>query len=95
MIGLLNIVITLLNKINDGDHDKYHMYDTIPGYILIGFRCFFMIIYIIGIAICYSNAHKKKKTFVATLGGVGVFYILSLPIFVYVTEVFIHVNVQK
>lgn len=48
MLGLINIILTLLNKINDKDHDKYHMYDSIPAYILIFFRVVAFIVFIIG-----------------------------------------------
>lgn len=49
MLGFINIIMTLLTKINDGDHDKYHMYDSIPAYVLIGFRILGFMIFIGGI----------------------------------------------
>lgn len=38
MLGMINLVLTLLGKINDGSAEKYHMYDTVPSYILVFFR---------------------------------------------------------
>ncbi len=95
MLGFLNVIVTLLNKINDTDHDKYHMYDTIPGYILIGLRIFIFIIYLIGLIISFAKTHRKKKFFFFAFLVFGVVYILSLPILVLITENFIHTNVQR
>ena len=33
MLGIVNIIMTLLNKITDGEYDKHHMFDTIPAYL--------------------------------------------------------------
>lgn len=49
MLGFINIIMTLLTKINDGDHDKHHMYDSIPAYVLIGFRILGFLIFLGGI----------------------------------------------
>jgi len=49
MLGVINIVMTLLNKIADGNHDKYHMFDTTPAYVMMGFRLFAFLIFCGGI----------------------------------------------
>lgn len=49
MLGLVNVIMTMLNKISDGEHDKYHMYDTIPAYIMIGFRLVGLLVFLIGL----------------------------------------------
>lgn len=48
MMGLITVILTLLNKITDGAHDKYHMYDTIPSYLLVFFKLLTIIIFIAG-----------------------------------------------
>lgn len=53
MLGIINLILTLLGKINDGDFDKYHMYDTIPSYLLVFFRVCTVIIFIVGIVKLY------------------------------------------
>jgi hypothetical protein len=60
MLGLVNVIMTMLNKISDGDHDKYHMYDTIPAYIMIGFRMIGLIVFLIGIGRSWYNLKKEK-----------------------------------
>jgi hypothetical protein len=49
MLALINVILTLLGKINDGDHDKYHMYDSIPAYLLLFFRILAFVAFIGGI----------------------------------------------
>jgi hypothetical protein len=38
MLGMINVIMTALNKVTDGDHDKYHIFDSIPAYIMVFFR---------------------------------------------------------
>lgn len=81
MLGLINLVLTLLGKINDGDSDKYHMYDTIPSYLLVFFRVCTVLIFIIGIIKLYKESTKNVKiiSFLANFGLMGGIYFLSLP----------------
>jgi hypothetical protein len=53
MLGIINLILTLLGKINDGEADKYHMYDTIPSYLLVFFRVVTIIIFAIGVIKVY------------------------------------------
>lgn len=82
MLGIINLILTLLGKINDGDADKYHMYDTIPSYMLVFFRIVTVIVFTIGIAKLYFYDCKKNKQiigFLANFGFMGGVYFLSLP----------------
>jgi hypothetical protein len=47
LFGFVHVILVVMNKINDGDHDKYHMFDSIPAYIMLTFRlvAFGMFIY--------------------------------------------------
>ena len=38
MLGFIHVILVVLNKVTDGTHDKYHMFDTIPAYIMLSFR---------------------------------------------------------
>ena len=38
MLGFIHIIVVVLNKVTDGSHDKYHMFDTIPAYIMLFLR---------------------------------------------------------
>lgn len=95
MLGLLNTIVTILNKINDSDHDKYHMYDSVPGYLLIGFRCIIMMVYVVGIIITYRGSVPKKRPFILQFGILGLIYVLSLPLLIILTEHFISERNQK
>ena len=58
MLGLINITLTMLGKINDNDHAKFHMYDSIPSYILVFFRIVAVIAF--GVGIVYTMYYNKK-----------------------------------
>ena len=81
MLGLINLILTLLGKINDGDSDKYHMYDTIPSYLLVFFRVCTVVIFAIGIIRLYLSSSKNAQliSFIANFGFMGAIYFLSLP----------------
>jgi hypothetical protein len=56
----MNVIVTLLNKINDGYHDVYHLYDTSSAYILIAIKILALLAFGIGIGISVSKAIKNK-----------------------------------
>ena len=49
MLGVVNVLMTMLNKITDGDVEKYHMFDTVPAYIMLTFRTIGLLIFMGGI----------------------------------------------
>jgi hypothetical protein len=69
-------------KINDGDANKYHMYDTIPSYLLAFFKTMTGIIFMGTMALLYRKTIKNLQMgkFLISLFVVGIIYILSLPI---------------
>ena len=81
MLGLINLILTLLGKVNDGDSDKYHMYDTIPSYLLVFFRVVTVAILLIGIIKTYSEnkGNEKITRFYIRFSILGGCYFLSLP----------------
>ena len=81
MMGFINLILTLLGKVNDGDSDKYHMYDTIPSYILVFFRVISLAVFVGGIIKVYLSCKKNIKVvnFLATYGAMGAIYFLTLP----------------
>ena len=78
---MINVILTLLTKINDGDHNKYHMHDTIPSYLLLAFRFMGLIIFVVGIIYTYRGNSQEDNTisFVRKIGIIGIIYFLSLP----------------
>ena len=93
MLGFINIILTMLGKINDSDHDKYHMYDSIPSYILIFFRLIGVVTFIIGIGITvYSNRKDKGiMEFYKRFTLLGGLYFVSLPL-LFIFSQFFHDN---
>lgn len=81
MLGLINLILTLLGKVNDGESDKYHMYDTIPSYLLVFFRVVAVLIMVIGIVKTYSENKSNKRigSFLIRFSLLGAGYFLSLP----------------
>lgn len=61
LVGLANIIITMLNKISDGEPEKYHMYDSIPAYIMMGFRLTGLSVFLVGIGKSWANLHRNPN----------------------------------
>jgi hypothetical protein len=57
-MGLITVILTLLNKITDGAHDKYHMYDTIPSYLLVFFKAITIVVFMVG---CIKSIWTANK----------------------------------
>lgn len=86
MLGLINIIMTLLNKITDGEHDKYHMFDTIPAYILVFFKLVGFMLFFIGAmkSFCKLKAKQTKlKKFFLQLTVIGFFNLSLIPLSMY------------
>lgn len=66
---------------NDGEHDKYHMYDTIPSYLLIFFKMITVIIFVVGVIYTYRQNSKNGKVlqFLVNFSCVGMIYLISMP----------------
>lgn len=81
MLGLVNLILTLLGKINDGDSDKYHMYDSIPSYLLVFFKLVHVIVFVVGLILLYRSSSKNTQIvkFIANFGFMGAIYFFSLP----------------
>jgi hypothetical protein len=83
MLGLVNVIMSLLNKVTDGDHDKYHMFDTIPAYIMFFFRLLGFAIFAFGIIRSLVKLKKEQAEFkgyfwqLAALGGI---YLTFVPV---------------
>ena len=56
MGAFMSVILTLTTKINDGHISKYHMYDTIPTYILMVLKIVAYFIFLIGVL---RSASKK------------------------------------
>ena len=92
MLGLINVILTMLGKINDSDHSKYHMYDSVPSYILIFFRIVAFVAFFIGICVTLYFFHnfknKKIRNFYRIYAILGALYFLSLPLVMGLSTIF-------
>lgn len=88
MMGLITVILTLLNKISDGAHDKYHMYDSIPAYLLIFFKISTVIIFIVGCLKTYfSTKDNLIKKFMIQIFVLGILYLSSIPLIIIIVQV--------
>jgi hypothetical protein len=86
MLGFVNIIMTVLSKIADGEHDKYHMFDTIPAYIMVGFRMLAFCIFIGGIVkvtLSIKGEEHSIRRYFRELGLLGTIYLTFLPASMY------------
>lgn len=85
MLGIINVILTLLTKINDGDHNKYHMHDTIPSYLLLAFRIISLLVFVLGIFLTLKTNKKNERIseFMIKIGIAGTIYFLSLPVMIF------------
>lgn len=85
MLGLISIIMTVLNKISDGDHDKYHMFDSVPAYIMITFRLIGLLVFLMGIGRSWVDLKANKnpgrlRQYLTHLSVLGVLYMLFVPV---------------
>lgn len=88
MLGLVHVILTVLNKITDYDHDKYHMYDAVPAYIMLGFRCITLIIFLVGLIITIVTIDKDHTitNYFVQLACIGGNYIIMIPLLMYIVN---------
>lgn len=85
MLGLINTIMTVLNKISDGEHDKYHMFDSIPAYIMLTFRLIALLVFMVGIGRSWKDLKKDKnpfklKQYLLQLTMLGLLYMCFVPL---------------
>lgn len=88
MLGFIHMILTVLNKVTDG-HDKYHMFDTIPAYIMIFFRLAAFAFFAFGIikSIVRLKAEESKmKGYFWQLAVLGTIYMIIVPVAVIAVE---------
>ena len=80
MAGGMNVVTTLLTKINNRHHDRHHVFDSVPGIILISYRALLLIPFLIGVVITYRSSRHKVKEFFSKFAIIEFCDIAALPL---------------
>ena len=82
MLGFINIILAVLNKVSD-PHDKYHMFDTIPAYIMLVVRFLTLCVFIYGSIssiVKLQPDETKLRTYFYHLIWLGILYLGFLPV---------------
>lgn len=95
VIGCLNCVMSIMTKLNDSSSDKYHMYDSLPGGMMVGMRIVALGTFLIGACLTWTKSSSDKKSFLWRWGLCGVFYISSMPVLLLIGELLIDEKQQK
>lgn len=100
MYGVINILLTMLSKIPDGSGKKYHLYDTIPSYILVILRIGLLFSMAYGIycqvyPLGSSSSKRSQRTKTKDYKLINFLYYFVLLSFFYVLSVIIIIIVCK
>ena len=79
MVAFLNIITTVLTKLNHKSHDRHHIFDSIPGMLLIYFRIVLLLVFIVAVIMTYRSSRHRVKEFIVKFALFGGFYIAALP----------------
>jgi hypothetical protein len=81
MLAILDLSLTMMCLINEGDANKYHMYDTIPSYLLAFFRVMTLLVFITTTGLLFHKTSKNLNMakFLISFFIVSMIYFLSLP----------------
>lgn len=61
MLGVINIIMTTLNKVTDGNHNKFHVFDSIPAYIMVFFRLIGFGVFVAGIITSFIKLKERVQ----------------------------------
>ena len=72
------------------EHDRHHVFDSIGGSILTGYRLVIGLVFIGGCICTYRNVRVNLKKFLLKFGILGWLYIISMPLVVLIANFNIH-----
>jgi hypothetical protein len=84
-LGFVNIIITLITKIGHS-HDRHHIFDSIGGNILLGYRIVILIVFIWGCIRTYKTVRHNLRKFMLKLSFLGFIYIASTPVIIFIAN---------
>ena len=77
-MAFANVFVTLISKIGNS-HDRYHMFDSLGGHLLITFRVVLLLIFVGGAAKTYRKVGITLKKFLIKHLIWGTLYIGATP----------------
>ena len=71
-------------------HDRHHVFDSVGGSILTGYRLVISLAFILGCVSTYRKVRINLKKFLFKFGILGWLYIASMPLIVLIANFSIH-----
>ena len=64
------------------EHDRHHVFDSIGGNILIGYRIVIGVVFVVACLFTFRKVRINLKRFMTKFGLLGLIYIGSMPVVV-------------
>lgn len=89
LITILHVIFAAIGMIDEQDPLKTHDYDHWTGIVLIVFKIVFFAVFIGFSLDTYRNAQNKLKPFLLKLMVIGAVYLLTIPVEVCISTIFV------
>lgn len=87
-MGFMNILVTVLSKIGHS-HDRHHLFDSVSGYLMIGFRVIIFIVFLGGIFVTFREVRHNLKMFLLKFALLSGLYLASMPLIVLIGNLWV------
>lgn len=68
------------------EHDRHHVFDSVGGSILTGYRIILSLVFIGGCIYTFRKVRISLKKFLTKFGILGLLYIASMPVIVLIAN---------
>jgi len=92
MIALVHIVMVCVGAFTEDQPNKFHDYESMPGWIIIALRVMFYVIFMLFAVKTYVSLainNTEKKEFLLRFMILGSMYLLALPVLVGISSTFV------
>ena len=83
---MVNILSSVLTQLGNTPYDMHHTFDAASGIILLVTRILTGIVFLAAVSWTYSSSRYQVRRFIVKFGVLGLFYIVSLPIIVWASN---------
>lgn len=77
--------MTIITKLGH-EHDRHHVFDSVGGSILFYFRILLALVFVGGCIRTYKKVRVSLKNFMSKFGVLGVLYVGSMPLVVWLAN---------